>query len=98
MILWIPIAALIGQNLPMQGLSAENTNLIMSMLLLIPIGLVSLPLTYTLDFTNYPPGRNKALSISKRIFFSLFTTGIVLVFSWHLFIFLSVMLYFRFNA
>lgn len=75
-------------------LDVESASSVIALLLLVPIGIVSLPLTYATDFSLYMT-KKAASKISKwqRISFSLSMTSVVLLMSWYLFIVSGVVLY-----
>lgn len=97
-VLWIPFVMFLGSNGMLPGYNVENTAQIMLMWLLIPITLISIPLTYTFNLSHYTK-KKSALQVSvwTRILLSVFMTSIILVLSWYLYMFLSVVLHFRFN-
>lgn len=97
-ILWIPLVMFLSSEGKLSEYSAEDTTRSMWIWLLIPIGLISIPLTYTFNFSYYRKKKSSVkISVWARVFFSLFMTSIILTLSWYLYILLSVVLYFRFN-
>lgn len=98
--LWFVCMVIVVQNEALfKTLDTESANNIVTLLLLIPIGIVSLPLTYATDFSLYMT-RKAASKVSKweRVFFSLSTTSVVLLMMWHFFIVFNFALYHQFNS
>lgn len=100
--LWIVLVILGGQtgflSSWLGSLNAENTNIIVGFILLVPIALLSFPLTYKMDLSHYTVEKPfLKFSIWARGLISLFATAIILTISWYLYIVISVVLHFQFG-
>ena len=90
-VLWfLSIFFIVQDGDPFGSLDADSANRNITLLLLVPIAVLSMPLAYNIDFSLYMTKRAASkISRLERVLFSLFLTAVILMVSWYVFIILS---------